>query len=120
VASDATAVFDRIQDRGALCSFFVCGHAQQNVSAMCDCHCDNLSIDENIPLDYVRDECLKREIRFGGNMQLTSVLLLGSEVDAQRNAIACMETAGDTGFILAPGCDVPYATPTANLKEPCC
>lgn len=116
VTADVTAVFDRIRERGALSSFFVCGHAQQNISAMCDCHCDNVSIDENIPLDYVRDECLKRGISFGGNMQLTSVLLLGSEVDAQKNALACMETAGEQGFILAPGCDVPYATPTANLQ----
>ena len=112
----ASEVFEFIRSQGALSSFFVCGHAQQNIPVMCECRPDNVSIDENIPLDYVRDECLGRNISFGGNLQLTSVLLLGTEVDAQKNAIACMEVAGEKGFILAPGCDLPYATPPKNLE----
>ena len=110
-----TELFESIRTQDALSSFFVCGHAQQNIAVMAECKCDNISIDENIPLDYVRDECEKHGISYGGNLQLTSVLLLGEPIDAQKNAIACMETAGDKGFILAPGCDLPYATPQANL-----
>lgn len=116
VASAAAEVFEHIRSRGKLSSFFVCGHAQQNIKAMCQCKPDNISIDENIPLDYVRDICIEHKISFGGNMQLTTVLLLGSVTDAQKNAVACMETGGDTGFILAPGCDLPYATPPENLQ----
>ena len=111
-----TPVFDFIREQQALSSFFVCGHAQQNVEAMCDCRPDNISVDENIPLEYVRDICLERGVSFGGNMQLTTVLLLGSPSDAQRNALACMETGGKQGFILAPGCDLPYRTPPENLE----
>jgi len=110
-----TDIFDKIRQQGTLSSFFVCGHAQQNIPAMCDCHCDNISIDENIPLDFVRDECKKRTISFGGNLQLTRTLLLGNPLDAQRNALACLKIGGETGFILAPGCDIPYATPQENL-----
>ena len=116
VSSRAKSVFEYIRQHGALGSFFVCGHAQQNIAAMCDTGPDNISIDENIPLDYVRDECLKRNISFGGNLQLTTVLLLGKPIDAQKNAIACMEVGGGKGFILAPGCDLPYATPPENLE----
>ena len=111
-----TPVFKAIRQRGALGSFFVCGHAQQNIVAMCECTPDNISIDENIPLDYVRDICVPRKISFGGNMQLTSVLLLGTPEDSQRNALACLEVAGETGFLLAPGCDLPYGVPPANLE----
>lgn len=109
-------IFEYIRQNNAKSSFFVCGHAQQNISVMCDCNPDNISIDENIPLDYVKERCLEKKISFGGNMQLTTVLLLGKEVDAQQNAVACMEIGGETGFILAPGCDLPYATPPANLE----
>ncbi|MBI9018679.1 MAG: uroporphyrinogen decarboxylase [Phycisphaerae bacterium] len=109
-------IFEYVRQQGGLSSFFVCGHAQQNIAVMCETRCDNISIDENIPLDYVRDECLKHNMSFGGNLQLTTVLLLGKEIDAQKNAIACIEIAGEKGFILAPGCDVPYATPPANLQ----
>ena len=74
------------------------------------------SPDENIPLEYVREVCLPKGISFGGNLQLTSVLLLGKPIDAQRNAIACLEAGGELGFVLAPGCDLPYATPPKNLE----
>ena len=112
----ATEIFESIRRQDALSSFFVCGHAQQNVAVMAECKSDNISIDENIPLDYVRTECEKHGISYGGNLQLTSVLLLGEPIDAQKNAIACMEIAGETGFILAPGCDLPYAVPQENIK----
>ena len=109
-------IFDEVRRRGALSSFFVCGHAQQNIPVMALTGCDNISIDENIPLDYVRLECEKHNVSFGGNLQLTSVLLLGKPLDAQKNALACLEVAGDKGFILAPGCDLPYATPPENIQ----
>ena len=111
----AAEIFESIRRQDALSSFFVCGHAQQNIAVMAECNCDNISIDENIPLDYVRAECEKHGISYGGNLQLTSVLLLGKPIDAQKNAIACMEIAGETGFILAPGCDLPYAVPQENI-----
>jgi len=111
-----TPVFQEIRSRGALGSFFVCGHAQQNIEAMCECKPDNVSIDENIPLDYVREICLDRGISYGGNMKLTTVLLLGTPLDAQRHALECMETGNTKGFILAPGCDLPYSTPQENLE----
>jgi uroporphyrinogen decarboxylase len=112
----ATPVFDRVRSRGAMSSFFVCGHAQKNITAMCDCRPDNISVDENIPLQYVREVCLPRGISFGGNLQLTSVLLLGKPIDAQKNAVACIEVGGERGFVLAPGCDLPYATPAENME----
>lgn len=115
VTSHVASVFEFIREKGILSSFFVCGHAQQNIEAMCECKPDNVSIDENIPLDYVRDICLGRGISFGGNLKLTTILLLGKPEDAQRNALDCLETGGETGFILAPGCDLPYATPPANI-----
>ncbi|MBA4388917.1 MAG: uroporphyrinogen decarboxylase [Verrucomicrobia bacterium] len=116
VSEHAKTVFDEIRNRRALGSFFVCGHAEQNVTAMCECRPDNISVDENIPLDYVKGVCLPRKISFGGNMRLTSVLLLGSPVDAQRDAIACIEKGGPKGFVLSPGCDLPYAVPVKNLE----
>lgn len=108
-------IFDSIREKGAKGSFFVCGHAQNNISVMCDCHCDNISVDENIPLDYVKDVCDSKNVSFGGNMKLTTVMLLGKPDDNKVNAMECMELGGTTGFILAPGCDMPYDTPQDNV-----
>ncbi len=115
VSPPMTDIFDHIREKGALSSFFVCGHAQQNIEVMCSCKPDNISIDENIPLDFVKEIALRHNISFGGNLQLTVVLLMGTPEDAAFNALDCIELGGERGFILSPGCDLPMATPVANL-----
>ena len=109
-------IFNQIRLMGKYSSLFVCGNAQQNIEVMCNCRPDNISIDENIPLGYVRDIALQKGISFGGNLKLTSVLLLGNELDSQMDAISCIDLGGKRGFILAPGCDLPMDTPVANLQ----
>ncbi len=115
VAPYCKQIFNDIRERGKLSSFFVCGHAQQNVEVMCGCHPDNVSIDENIPLDFVRDVALRHEISFGGNMRLTVVLLMGTPDGAREEALSCLDLGGTRGFILAPGCDLPMETPPENV-----
>ncbi len=111
-----SSLYKYIRENGGLSSFFVCGHAQQNIEVMCKTGPDNVSIDENIPLDYVRDICKRYGISFGGNLQLTLVLLMGTAEDCQKHALECIDTAGETGFILAPGCDLPMTTPVENIQ----
>ncbi len=111
-----STIFSFVRENQKLSSFFVCGHAQQNIEAMCDCRPDNVSIDENIPLDFVKEIALKKGISFGGNMKLTVVLLMGNEDDAREEALSCLDLGGKTGFILAPGCDLPMETPPENIS----
>jgi len=112
----ALRIFNYIREKQKLSSFFVCGHAQQNIEVMCNCRPDNISIDENIPLEYVRKIALGKGISFGGNMRLTVVLLMGTEDEARQEALTCLDLGGNKGFILAPGCDMPMNTPPANIK----
>lgn len=112
----ATRIFDFVREKEKLSSFFVCGHAQQNIEAMCNCRPDNVSIDENIPLEYVREIALGKKISFGGNLKLTVVLLMGDVDDAKQDALSCLDLGGNSGFILAPGCDLPMKTPVENLQ----
>jgi MtaA/CmuA family methyltransferase len=109
-------IFEFIRQKGKLSSFFVCGHAQQNIKAMCNCRPNNVSIDENIPLDFVKEIALEKGISFGGNLKLTVVLLMGTPDDCREHALECLDLGGKTGFILAPGCDLPRETPSENLK----
>jgi MtaA/CmuA family methyltransferase len=109
-------IFNFIREKKKLSSFFVCGHAQQNIEVMCACRPDNISIDENIPLEYVKEIALGKGISFGGNMRLTVVLLMGSEDDARQEALTCLDHGGNKGFILSPGCDMPMDTPPANIR----
>jgi MtaA/CmuA family methyltransferase len=115
VAPVANQIFDFVRDRGALSSLFVCGDATRNLEVMCRTECDNICIDENIALERIRDFTRGRNKSFGGNIKLTSALLLGDEEDAQLDAIRCIDVGGGCGFVLAPGCDLPFATPEKNL-----
>ncbi len=115
VSKYCSDIFSHIREENTYSSFFVCGHAQKNVEAMCKCKPDNVSIDENIPLDYVRETAEKYNVSFGGNMRLTTVMLFGDEKDNLRHAAECLQIGGKTGFILAPGCDIPFGVPKENI-----
>jgi uroporphyrinogen decarboxylase len=116
VSGYVTPVFDYVRQQNRLSSFFVCGHAQQNIEAMCQCKPDNISIDENIPLEYVKEQADKHNISYGGNMKLTMVLLYGTRETVMKEALECMDIGGNKGFVLAPGCDLPMDTPFVNLE----
>lgn len=110
------AVFQHIRNRGGLSSMFVCGDATRNLEAMCQTACDNVSIDENVPLEMCKDLGAKYGRSFGGNLKLTTALLLGDEDDAKLETLRCLEIGGTNGFVLAPGCDLPYGVPERNLQ----
>jgi uroporphyrinogen decarboxylase len=116
VEPHVNAVFNAVRAAGGLSSMFVCGDASRNLEAMCRTNCDNVSIDENVPLEMARELSHQHQRSFGGNLKLTAVLLLGDEDDSKLEALRCMEIGGTNGFVLAPGCDLPYATPPENLQ----
>lgn len=108
-------VFDWIRDHHGLSSIFVCGDVTRNLGVMCDTRADNICVDEQISMPTLRTLCENRGKSFGGNIKLTSVLLLGTPEDARREAVTIMDASGSKGFVLAPGCDLPYNTPPENL-----
>lgn len=116
VSPYCTEIFDYVRENGKAGSFFVCGNAKNNIEEMCLCKPDNVSIDENIPLEYVKEVCQKNGISFGGNIKLTLTILFGTPTDNIQDAQNCMAIGGNKGFILAPGCDIPFDAPVRNLK----
>lgn len=115
VAPYVTPIFEYLKSRDKGSSFFVCGNAKNNIEEMCKCRPDNISIDENIPLEYVVDTCSKYGVSVGGNIKLTVTMLFGTPTDNIRDAENCMAIGGTRGYILAPGCDMPFDTPEENV-----
>lgn len=94
-------VFDHIRaKKGALSSLFVCGNATRNLDNMCSTHCDNVSVDENIDLARLGESARAKGKSFGGNLKLTTVLLLGDEAAARQDALCCIDIGGTQGFVL--------------------
>ncbi len=109
-------VFEYIKERGKACSLFVCGDATRNIEAMCKCKPDNISIDENVDLRYAKEICSKYGVSLGGNIKLTVTMLFGTPLDNIREAENLMQIGGKKGYILSPGCDIPFNTPPENIK----
>lgn len=110
-----TAVFDHIREKGAYSSFFVCGDATRNLEVMCQTKPDSFSIDENVDLQVALEIGRKHNVVVGGNIPLTTIMLTGNQMDNMKFVVDLLDGMEDkSGFILAPGCDMPYATPIDN------
>ncbi|MCU0519609.1 MAG: thioredoxin family protein [Anaerolineae bacterium] len=108
-------LFAYVRERGAFSSFFVCGDATKNIDAMCRTHPDSISIDENINLVTAREITERHNITIGGNIPLTTHMLLGNQQDNMKFVVDMLDRVDSRNFILAPGCDMPYDVPAENV-----
>ncbi len=108
-------LFASIEKTGVPSSFFVCGDATKNIEPMCLTKPSCIAIDENVNIVEAKKITDKHNITMSGNMQLTITMLLGTQQDNQKAALELMDTLGKKNFILAPGCDVPFDAPSANI-----
>ncbi len=115
-------IFDNIRQAGAFSSFFVCGDATKNIEAMCQTGPDSISIDENIDLPAAKAITERYAITIAGNIPLTTRMLLGTQQDNMKFVVDLLSRLNDPasglrpgGFILSPGCDMPYDVPMENV-----
>ena len=109
------ALFDHIRELGAFSSFFVCGDATRNIEVMCQTNPDAISVDENVNLLAAKEITDKYNVVIGGNIPLTTVMLHGTQQDNMKFTVDLLDSLPDKkNFILAPGCDMPYAIPVEN------
>jgi len=110
-----TQLFDHIRSLKALSSFFVCGNATRNIESMCKTRPNGISVDENVDLVAAKRITDRYGIVMGGNLPLTTIMLMGNQADNAKAALDLIEKAGEKWFILSPGCDMPYDTPPENV-----
>ncbi len=108
-------VFAFIRERGAYSSFFVCGDATKNIEPMCHTGADSISVDENIDLVAAKRITDAHNLTIGGNIPLTTRMLLGSQQDNMKFVADLLAQIDPHNFILAPGCDMPYDVPIENV-----
>jgi uroporphyrinogen decarboxylase len=116
-----TEIFTQLRQMGLYSSLFVCGDATKNIDVMCQSGPDSISIDENIDLPAAKAITDRYNITIGGNIPLTTRMLLGTQQDNMKFVIDLLDQLRDparglapNNFILAPGCDMPYDVPTEN------
>ena len=105
-----------IHEAGATSSFFICGDCTKVIDEVCQIGSHAFAIDEQLNLNFVREKALKYGVGFGGNLKLTLALSLGL-ISPREDAIASLAAGGTVGFILAPGCDMPYDVPPEHIDQ---
>ncbi|MEL7564691.1 MAG: uroporphyrinogen decarboxylase family protein [Dehalobacterium sp.] len=109
-------IFNYIRENGAFSSFFVCGDATHIVELMCQTGPDSISLDENVNLAAAKKITDKYNVVIGGNIPLTTIMLFGNQMDNMKATINLIDSLDNNkkNLIIAPGCDMPYATPIEN------
>jgi uroporphyrinogen decarboxylase len=94
---------------------FVCGDATKNIEIMCQTAPDSICVDENIIMATAKQITDRYNITLGGNIPLTTRMLLGTQQDNMLYVLEEIEQLGTKNLIIAPGCDMPYDTPIENV-----
>ena len=103
------------EEKQAFSSFFVCGNATRNIEVMCRTAPDSISMDENVDILAAKAICDKYNVAIGGNIPLTSIMLHGTQQDNMKFVADLLAQLPEyKNFIVAPGCDMPYAVPVEN------
>lgn len=116
VSEDAAHIFDFLRQKGTYSSFFVCGNATPVLEVMAQCGPDGLSVDENVDMQYAKRIADQYEISYGGNIPLTTVMLHGDQAENMQAALELIDSCSGPGFILSPGCDMPYDVKPENVS----
>ncbi len=113
--SGLTDLFSHIQRQKTASAFFVCGDATRLIEAMCQTGPNSIFVDENVHISTAKPITDRYHIALGGNIPLTTVMLLGSQPDNMKFVVDFLDRINHDNLILAPGCDMPYDTPVENV-----
>lgn len=109
-------VIDEVHCKGGIVTLFCCGNATKNIELMMKSKPDAIAFDEQVDLQFVKDLADQYHVSFEGNIPLTTTLLFGSPRECVADIKKRIEIGGRRGYILSPGCDLPYDTPFYNLE----
>ena len=115
LAEPYSQLFAAIKQSGAFSSFFVCGDATKNIEVMCQTAPDSIAVDENINMINAKIITDQYNVTLCGNIPLTTKMLLGNQQDNMKYVVDFMDSIDHHNLILAPGCDMPYDTPSENV-----
>ncbi len=109
-------VLRTIDRAGAVPSLHICGKTGPILEKMADTGARILELDRKVDLRDTKERVGGR-VCIMGNVD-TRALLMGKPSEVELMAKGCIEkAAGDGGFILSSGCEVPLHTPLDNVSS---
>jgi len=110
-------IIQAVHDAGAAVKLHICGNTISIIEHIPKTAVDVIDIDWMVPLAEAR-RLAGPDVTLCGNFDPCAVLLQGRPDDVAASATSCIENGGDK-FFLMPGCEVPPATPEANIRAFC-
>jgi uroporphyrinogen decarboxylase len=110
-----TSANQKISHRGKRKMLHICGNTTRILDLIPQSGTDLFSMDYKVDLKIAREK-LEGKVAFGGQLDPTRVLLEGTAAEIEAASISCIEDAGQTGFVLIPGCDIPPKTKMENVQ----
>ena len=102
VTPNCQPAIDVIHGAGLTSTFFICGNCTKVLEEVCKVPTHGFAIDEQMNLSYVRDLAHKYGKGFGGNLKLTTSLMLGM-ISPREDALISLAVGGNLGYTFAPG-----------------
>jgi uroporphyrinogen decarboxylase len=107
---------DIIHDAKRVSSFFICGDCTKVAEEVCLIGTHGFAVDEQMNMNFIRDLARRYKKGFGGNLKLSLALCMGL-ISPREDALISLAAGGTEGFILSPGCDIPYETSEENILQ---
>ena len=104
-----------IHDLGAKAQLHICGNTEPLLELLVQTEADILDIDHMVDFKKAVDVCRGTRSCASGNLDPVSVFLNGSEEETRAAVLHCIDVSDPTTMI-AGGCEIPKATPYANLR----
>jgi uroporphyrinogen decarboxylase len=102
VTPNCRPAIDVIHEAGLTSTFFICGNCNKVLEEVCKVPTHGFAIDEQMNLSFVRDMAYKYGKGFGGNLKLTTSLMLGM-ISPREDALISLAAGGTRGYTFAPG-----------------
>ena len=106
-------IIDAVHARGALARLHICGRTTHLLAEMAQTGADIIDVDSMVPFDVAAATVGPAAIC--GNINPVTVLMQGTPDDVVAGTLECRDKGG-ARFIAMAGCEVPDATPVANLR----
>lgn len=116
VTDTVAPAIEAVRGAGGLVTLFCCGDATKNIELMMKCGPHGIAFDEQVSIPMCRKLSSQYNVAIEGNLHLTTTLLFGNPCECVAEARQCIADGGTKGFILSPGCDIPFDTPFYNLE----
>jgi uroporphyrinogen decarboxylase len=94
----------------------ICGRNQGLYDYFKTLDTDLIEIDSKVDLAFARKQLGEKHIAIIGNLDPVTLIWQGNPERIREEAQKAIKDAGQTGFILGSGCEVPIAAPSENIR----